>query len=714
VEYRVAQRGDLRRLDVEVSLRDADARSVRADPAPPSVEPPARPPIAMPSGRTPLAPRVRAPDALADYVVNLQSTREPADAALLDSIAIAMERRLYVSGSEIDGVAWHRVRLGFFATEAEARLALEPLLSRFPRAWIGRAEPEEMRTAAESAGERNVVVASTAAEPESSAPAVNAEQARALLAEGRAALLASDFDGAIRTYGRLLASPGTHAAEAREYLGLAHERNGELLVARAQYQRYLDDYPDSEGAPRVRQRLSGLATAAGTPRDALARVSAPSEAEAASWELSTGLSQYYRRAVSQLDDDQAEIVTLSAIHTDLDLGVRRSGESLDLRGRLTMNHQHDLIGADAGGPGDRNAVSYAYFDVDSAARDWSLRVGRQTLRSGGVLGRFDGAHAAYEWSDGRRVHFTTGHPVESTRDSLDGERQFYGAAVDFDELIGGWDFSTFLTFGTVEGIEDRRATGLEVRYADASRSLTTLVDYDFGYSVLNTALALGTWRLPSRTTLSALLDVRMSPVLTTRNALIGQPVATIEELMLVWTEDEIRQIARDRSAESRTATIGIAKPIGERFQINGDVTLTEIDATAESAGVPGIPGTGTQTYYSGSFVGTGLFGSGDVMIFNVRYGDSPEFTLSQLTWDARFPVGRNIRINPRLRLAVWQNSLDGRRRETLTPAFRLLLNARKRYRLEIELGNDHFTRTDRASDQKASGRFFNLGYRADF
>jgi hypothetical protein len=489
---------------------------------------------------------------------------------------------------------------------------------------------------------------------------------------------------------------------------------GQPLFARAEYERYLADYPDGEGAARVRQRLSGLVTAAETPREAPPRSSRPSEAERGNWDLSTGLSQYYRRAVNQLDEDQPETLTLSALFTDLDMSVRHSSESLDFRGRVTINQQHDLIGEDAGGPGDRNRVSYAYFDVDSAARDWSLRFGRQTLRSAGVLGRFDGAHAAYEWSDGRRVHFTTGHPVESTRDSINGEREFYGAAVDFDELIGAWDLSTFVTFGTIEGIEDRRATGLEVRYADASRSLTTLVDYDVGYSVLNTALALGTWRLPNRTTLSALVDVRTSPVLTTRNALIGQPVSTIEELMLVWTEDEIRQFARDRSADSRTSTLGIAKPIGERFQLNADVTLTEIDSTVESAGVPAIPSTGTQIYYSGSFVGTGLIGGGDVMIFNVRYGESPDFTLSQLTWDARFPIGRRIRINPRLRLAVWQDTASGRRRETLMPAFRLLLNAHNRYRLELEVGNDQFTRTDGASDQKASGRFFNLGYRADF
>jgi hypothetical protein len=48
------------------------------------------------------------------------------------------------------------------------------------------------------------------------------------------------------------------------------------------------------------------------------------------------------------------------------------------------------------------------------------------------------------------------------------------------------------------------------------------------------------------------------------------------------------------------------------------------------------------------------------------------------------------------------------------PAFRLLLTAHSRYRLELEVGNDQFTRTEGASEQKASGRFLNLGYRADF
>jgi hypothetical protein len=293
-------------------------------------------------------------------------------------------------------------------------------------------------------------------------------------------------------------------------------------------------------------------------------------------------------------------------------------------------------------------------------------------------------------------------------------RRFIGAAVDFDRLIGEWTVSPYVTRQTIDGIADRQAVGVDVRYFDERFSLTSMVDYDIDYGELNTALVFGTWRLANRVTLSAVLDQRTSPVLTTRNALIGQPVTTIDELLLVWTEDEIRAIARERTADSRTTTLGIAAPIAERWQVNADVTLTEIGDSVASAGVAAVPGTGVQTYYSASFVGSALFGTNDVSIFNLRAGEADEFTSRQLTWDMRFPVGRKLRINPRLKLAVWESPATGRRRESIAPSLRLLLNTARHYRLELEAGNDNLVRTDMGGEQEATGRFLNLGYRADF
>jgi hypothetical protein len=142
--------------------------------------------------------------------------------------------------------------------------------------------------------------------------------------------------------------------------------------------------------------------------------------------------------------------------------------------------------------------------------------------------------------------------------------------------------------------------------------------------------------------------------------------------------------------------------------------LTEIGSTIASGGVAAIPGTGVQTFYSTSLVGTGLFKSGDVSIINIRVGEADAFKTSQLTWDARFPIGRRIRINPRLRFALWEGLLDGRKRESVSPSLRFLMNMRNHYRLEFEVGDDRYTRTDSSGQHDASGSFINFGYRANF
>jgi tetratricopeptide (TPR) repeat protein len=726
VDYRVAQRGDLRTLELRVRLTgDAAAPTPGAAAAPVEpvsaapVAPPAsrEAPAAVPAGRAPLTARVRTPATLADYVLNLQSAREPVDPGVVAGVPVAAGQHLYVSTTEVSGVTWYRLRLGFFTDEAAAQAALASLAESFPRAWIGRAEASEVQAAADLAVERGGVVAESVADapaetiavPGAAGGALSKERIAELSAAARAALVAGDLDTAIRTYTRLLEQPGEHAAEARENLGVAREKNGQTAHAAAEYRRFLADYPEHEGAARVRQRLNGLVTASAAPRERLR-----TEQTASSWEFTTGLSQYYRRDVNRFDEDQAEVTTLSALFTDLDFSVGQRGTAVDWRGRLTVSHLHDLIGEEGGGPGDREYISYAYADVGGVQDEWSVRVGRQTLHNWGILGRFDGAHGTYGWSSDRRVHVMAGYPVESTRDTIETSRQFVGAAVDFDQLIGEWTVSPFVMQQTIGGIADRKAVGVDMRYFDERRSFTSMLDYDLDYGQLNTALVFGTWRLDSRVTLTAMYDQRSSPVLTTRNALIGQPVTTIDELLLVWTEDEIRQIARERTADGRTMTFGVAAPLAERWQVNADVTATEIGPSIASVGVAAMPGTGVQTYYSTTFVGSALFGVSDVSIFNVRVGRADDFTSSQLTWDLRFPVGRKLRLNPRLRFAQWESPVTNRRREGIAPSLRLLLNTSRHYRFELEVGNDTLTRTDNGGEQKATGNFVYVGYRADF
>ena len=382
---------------------------------------------------------------------------------MLESIAVPSERKLYVSRTE--STASSGTAFGSASSPARRKLARRSSRSRDVSTRLGgtcraRGSGVRRRARPRTQPRRRFDGRRWRRRDPISRDAHWRGTGEALLAEGRAALLASDFDKALSTCSRALASPAPHAAEAREYLGVARERMGQPLFARAEYERYLADYPNGEGAARVRQRLSGLVTAAETPRGRRRALRARVRSSAEAGTYRRGSLSMIAAPSTSLDEDQPDIVTLSAcVFTDLDLSVRHSGESLDLRGRITINQQHDLIGEDAGGPGDRNSVSYAYFDLDSAARDWSLRVsGRQTLRNAGALGRVRRRSRRVRmgrWAP-RSLH--DGPPRRITRDSIDSDREFYGAAVDFDELIGAWDFSTFVTFGTIEGIEDRRAT----------------------------------------------------------------------------------------------------------------------------------------------------------------------------------------------------------------------------------------------------------------
>lgn len=726
VRYRVTQQGNLRSLLLTIEPEESPVRveppTTRAGPLP-APAPEARQGVPAPD-RDPLTVRVRRPEVLGDYMINLDSTLQRLDPELANSVETPAGRTLYVSETTVDGRTWHRLRLGFFESEAAARETLATLQEVFPRAWVGRAELDEIQAASSSelgssgpglpTVSADALAAEAAATPAATSEAVATlagDDIASLLEDARSAMLDSRFDDAIRIYTRLLQEPGEHQAQAREFLGLARERNGQLAHARAEYQAYLEEYPDSEGVQRVQQRLTGLVMAAETPRERL-RETAP--AGRSKWDFATGISQYYRHDVNQFDEDQAEIVTMSALLSDIDFSVGRSGTRLDMLGRVSLTHIHDLLEDGVSGGDDQSRVSYAYFDVASARRDWSVRAGRQSLHHWGVLGRFDGAHLTYGWAPDRRVHVTAGYPVESTRSSLDSSREFYGVAVDFDDLVGDWDLSTFINTQSIDGIDARRAVGTELSYVDERRSFTTLVDYDVDFGELNTMLMLGTLRLKQRVTLSALIDSRTSPILTTRNALIGQPVESIDELALVWSEDEIRQLAVDRTSRVQTVTLGLALPLAERYQLNADITQTEIDATVASGGVPAVPGTGPQLFVTTSIVGTGLFGSGDVTILTLRHGEADNFTQDLLTWDARFAIGRHLRINPRLRLGIWEDVLEGRRRETVSPSLRFLLNARNRYRLEFEVGSDRSTRTDSGLEQQAVGTYLTLGYQASF
>lgn len=671
------------------------------------------------------------------YVINLASSIQPFSPASLPQLDEFKRHRLYTTLYDKKGKTWHRLRLGFFETGAGATVVMNRLKGHYPQAWVAKASTRERMQSGETRllvnrdADDGIVQTTTSGEPSAALekaagqelpvsnqpqlPAVSNERLDTLMEDARQMMTAQDYSGAIRIYTRLSQPPrNQYSQDALEFLGLARERKGQRAHARLVYEQYLEQYPDAEGTERVKQRLAALVTATKQPRDKLRAVRSGTGKQASLWDVFGGFSQYYRRNESTTaidEDDELTTVTQSSLDSNLDItGRLRSGDN-DIRTRLTGGYLHDFL--DDGVNSD-TSVSSLYLDAQNRKRDLSMRLGRQSRSSGGVLGRFDGLLLGLPLGKKFSVSAVGGYPVTSSTDNIETDRYFYGLTLASSGFARGWDANVFAIEQRIEGLIDRRAIGGELRYFDSGRSFFSLLDYDIHYHELNIGQFLGNWVFPDKTTLNLTLDYRNSPVLTTKNALIGQTVDSIDSLQDLFKDNEIHDLARDRTATSRLATLGIARPINDKLQLSGDVTATNLSGTHDSGGVLATEGTGTDFFYNLQLIGSNLVKSGDITILGLRYTDTDDRDISSLTFNTRYPFTRDLRINPRMTVDYRQNRNDDTDQLIYRPSLRLSYQARRRLRLEAEVGGEYSDREIVDGSEQDRSYFFNLGYRSDF
>ena len=367
-----------------------------------------------------------------------------------------------------------------------------------------------------------------------------------LMDEAGGAMIDRNFRRAVQLYTKVLRNPDTvFRQDAQELLGLARHRNGQLAHAKAEYEKYLQLYPEGPGADRVRQRLSGLLTAAARPKDKLRPAKIPEAVGESAWDhqMFGSLSEFYNYNDTEFQDG-TRTVNQSESLTSLDFNTRSRTDRYEIRTQFFGTYEADLRN---NGSSDLTRVNNLFVDLED--RKWGLmgRFGRQSQSSGGVLGRFDGGVISYDILPNFKINGVFGYPVVSSNDSaFDTDKHFYGTSVDLGTFWNSLDLNLFTINQEVDGITDRRSVGGEIRYFDPKRSLFSFVDYDISYGELNIFLINGGWTLPTKTRLTLVLDYRRSPILTTSNALIGQTVTDISGLLNTFTEDEIRQLQVQR------------------------------------------------------------------------------------------------------------------------------------------------------------------------
>lgn len=713
VEFEIPPSPDLRQIAITVRHKGASAADSRA-------------------------PVLRAGEAAAtartfSYAINLASSTQPFTAAELPQLDILQVYRVYTTQFEKDGKPWNRLRLGFFSSKQETEQTLQQLTPYFPGAWIAQVTAAEREDSAASALDGTVRrSAARAARPVQAEPSPAArvggrvtaselEKMGEVMSEAERLMTDKDYDGAIRLYTKVLDYPeNASSRDALEYLGLARERKGQLAQAKAAYDSYLERYPEGEGASRVKQRLAGLVTATKTPKGKL-QAAKGREKEESEWDVFGGFSQFYRRDenTSQVnEDDKLTTVTQSSLSSDLDITGRLKTGDYELRTRFAGGYLHDFLNS---GEDSETTVSSLYFDATNRNNRLAMRLGRQSRSTGGVLGRFDGLLVDVPLMRKLSMALTTGFPVNSSRDGFDSSQYFYGMNFELEDFFAGWDASAFYIEQKADSILDRRAVGGELRYFDVNRSFFTLVDYDIFYNMMNTAQLLGNWTTEGKTTFNIVLDYRNSPILTTSNALQGAlnpndnitPLTTIEEMLAFYTEEAIFQFAQDRTATAKLGTLGVSRPVTEKLQVSGDITLSKLSDTVASGGVAAVPGTDNEFYYNLQLIGSNLIKEGDVTIIGLRFIDATTSDTTSLSLNTRYPVTRDFRVNPRFRVDFRKNT-DDTEQFIYRPSARLTYSVKRRFRLEGELGGEWSDREIVAGSSQSKSWFVNIGYRADF
>jgi hypothetical protein len=401
--------------------------------------------------------------------------------------------------------------------------------------------------------------------------------------------------------------------------------------------------------------------------------------------------------------------TRSSLTSNLNLNYRHSGDIFDVGAVGIGGYERDFINVSE----NEARLSRLYFDLLHKQNQISMRLGRQQSSTGGVLGRFDGGILSFSLGDYVKANLVSGFPVNSSKikDPYDTNTYFYGLNFDIGTFADSWDFNIFVIDQIADKFSDRRAAGGEVRYSHAKRSLFSYFDYDFSYKELNTFLFLGNLTLPIETMLNLSIDYRKSPPLTTSNAIIGQGVDSLDELRYLG-EAELRRLARDRTATSKSLLVGLTQPIGEKLQISGDFTISEVEATESSGGVEAIPATGYEYFYNAQIITNNIIAEGDIVSLGYRRSETSTSATHSIIFNTRYPYTRDFRINPKAKVDFRKNTRKHEDRLKIRTSLRLEYRWRKMIWFELDGGAEWDRSRDDATDETTS-YFVTAGYRIE-
>lgn len=532
-----------------------------------------------------------------------------------------------------------------------------------------------------------------------------------LLVLGRKALKRGDNAAAIRIFTKMLGLPQSpERQEALELLGVARERNGQLAHAKAMYREYLKTYPDSEGAARVKQRLQDLLSDQLKPKARLKPAKQQVGRKTTS-RIYGSFAQYYYRGENNIEDT-GSTVDQSLLLNQLSVSWRIRSTDYDIRNFVYASHSHDFA------TDSTKAVTLetAYSQFKNSRLGFAGRVGRQTGSSGGVLGKFDGLRASYDWTRKLAVNAVAGYPVDiGNKRSIQTQKPFWGIGVEVDGEGKQVDILPYYIRQQVDGIIDREAIGSEFRYFNKQGNYYGLVDYDIAYSDLNIYLFRGQYNWRKNTIFNLNFDYRNNPLLFTTNALIGRTdVSTIDDLLDIRSEERIYEIAENRVGNATTLSFGVSHTLDSRYQVNADLTYARQTYVVDDI-TPGFIHSENdhQLYLSGQLIANRWFNDRDISVLGVRLSQTSSYDELSLSASNRLPLKNKWKFDTRLRADMRQND-SGEDLVKFRPSVKWDFRQNQTMYYEAEIGVEWWRYGGDSNNPDFRRIFANVGYRWNF
>ena len=521
--------------------------------------------------------------------------------------------------------------------------------------------------------------------------------------------------------------PNSQSESAQALMGEAREMSGELNKAKLEYQLYLKQYPQGKHVARVKERLGALGKEVAQAESA--RGPGGVARPPATWMTFGSVSQYYYTGHSQIETitppppgqlvfnrDTLSLTDQNALISTLDIQGRRADSVSDTRIVLRDADTRNFLQ----GQSSYNRLSAAYFEQTHKQLGYFLRAGRQIGAGAGVFGRFDGLNAGYKLGPTWRVNAVAGYPVEFNTPF---QRSFYGASVDYAPPPGRLGLSGYVIEQKLEGVNDRRAVGAEVRYFDPHATLYGTVDYDLYFKRLNILMAQANWRTDAGTNYFANIDYRQSPPLSLITALPGQisldptqPTLDFRQLFFdsvaALGVDALRTEALKLTSTSTLFALGFTHPFTKKWQLGADYRYAEISGTEASGILPAAPGTGASHVISGQALGNNLWLTNDTLVSNASLIVAPTYHGLALNVTYVLPLER-WRLDATLAYYI-QRDDQSQRQTRATPSLRAVYRIGKSVYVELQSGTELFDETGPLRELHTRRWYTYGGYRWDF